>query len=100
MTRTFLMDILGKYEQDHPQALVQQPSSNAVPSEGFLIRFVMKFSGGKIHDRRQALMILLIVAGIALFIAVLLIFQSTGVTQHPIVNAPPPGTVGKGSATQ
>lgn len=95
------MDILGEYEKNQPQMPIKQPSyGNAAPSEGLLIRVVMKLSGGKVQNRRQALIVLLVVAGVGLLAAVVLIFQSTGVTQHPVVNAPPPEATGKGNTTQ
>lgn len=95
------MDILENYEKQNPQPAIRQaPYQNAAPQESFLIRAVIKLSGGKIQDRRQILMILLIFAGVAFLAAVFLIFQSTGVIQHPIINAPSPGTVSTGSAAQ
>ena len=95
------MDILGEYEKQHPQTVVQQSAyRNAAPSEGFLIRMLIKLSGGKVKTRQQALMVLLVIGGIGLLVATFLIFQSTGVTQHPLINAPPPEAAGKGSTTQ
>lgn len=88
------MDILAEYEKSQPQMPVRQPSyGNAAPSDGLLIRMVMKLSGGKVQSRKQALIVLLVVAGIGLLVAVILIVRSTGVTQHPVVNAPPPETI-------
>ncbi len=90
------MDILQQYEKNQPQAPIQQNArQNAPSSDGLLIRMVIKLSGGKIQNRKRALMILLGIAGVGLLAAVVLIFQSTGVTQHPSVNAPPPETVGQ-----
>ena len=96
------MDILGKYEQERPQAVIKQPlyGASAVPSEGFLINAVMKLSGGAIRDRRQALMALTVFAGLIFLIAVIVFFRSIGVTQHPVINAPLPGITGNGMLPQ
>lgn len=90
------MDILEQYNKNNQQVPVRQPSyRGAEQSEGFLIRTVIKLSGGKMQDRRQALVILLVLAGAVLLVAVILIMQNTGPTEHPVINAPPPETIGQ-----
>ena len=50
------------------------------------------------QDRKRALMILAAFACIVFLAAVIVFFQSIGITQHPLTNAPPPETIGKGIA--
>ncbi|MBI4224788.1 MAG: hypothetical protein HY617_00500 [Candidatus Sungbacteria bacterium] len=90
------MDILGAYEKNKPQTSVGQvPYAGTASSDGFLVRMVLKFSGGRVRDQKQALLVLLVIAGVGLLIAGILIVRSSGPTQHPIVNAPPPETIGQ-----
>ena len=90
------MDILGQYEKNRPETTTIGPSVSSyqrtAPPEGFLIRMVIKLSGGAVQSRHRALMLLLVIAGIGLIAASFLIFQNTGVTKHPLINGPPPGT--------
>lgn len=75
------MDILGKYQQEHPEAFQNPPSSKPdsswEPSNeySFLIRTVMKLSGGRIRDEKRANLILLAVTGITLLISALIIIH-------------------------
>ena len=89
------MDILNQYNQDRlqTQTPTQQPVRGMAPSsEGFLIRLVIKLSGGKIQDHRQILIILGVFAGLALLASVLFIFQNIGITEHPLIKTPLPGS--------
>lgn len=74
------MDILGQYEKQS-----SEPSSHAPawkpPQEigegGSLVQFVIRLSGGKIKDARQATYVLLVFASV-LILASLFIFFGTG----------------------
>ena len=91
------MDLLGQYQKNRPETTIGPSASSykrtALP-EGFLIRMVIKLSGGQVHNRQQALIILLVIAGMCLMAASFLVFQNVGITKHPIINAPPPETIG------
>ncbi|MBI3420880.1 MAG: hypothetical protein HY006_02350 [Candidatus Sungbacteria bacterium] len=72
------MDILGKYDQEHPQA-VPQASQWRPPAEyGFFVRTVMRISGGRIRDTRQAGIVLLVCTGIFLLLSVIIVWPRGG----------------------
>lgn len=87
------MDILGKYEQEHPIA-VPQSIQRQQAEYGFFIRLVMSMSAGKIRDRRHASYVLLVAAGIGIIAALAIIFLggSSGVRQptSDLINRPQP----------
>ncbi|MBI4225189.1 MAG: hypothetical protein HY617_02570 [Candidatus Sungbacteria bacterium] len=72
------MDLLQEYEKNQPKAQLQRAlptegqllAQRYAPDAGFFIRLVMKLSGGRIENTRQASMVLLGVAGIILAISV------------------------------
>ena len=69
------MDLLSQYKQDHPEEFREKPRpvGSADRSQyGFLIRVVMKMSGGLITDANQASYTLLI--GAILLIAIAAFF--------------------------
>jgi len=64
------MDILGAYEKQNPQP-VQQALQRSQSSEyGFFIRLVMRLSGGRIENTRQASYVLLAIAGVIMVAAI------------------------------
>ena len=68
------MDILGEYERQNLDAPTQ--TRRAVPYSqqyGFFIRLVMRLSGGRITDARQATYVLLGVAGVIFLISLFLL---------------------------
>ena len=64
------MDILGEYESQNLDAPTQ---TRRVSQEyGFFIRLVIKLSGGKIQNGRQASYVLLVAAAVVFLISLLL----------------------------
>lgn len=73
------MDILEAYEKSQPKA--QFPSAAQTPEQllqqryapdtGFFIRLVIRLSGRRIQSARQASVVLLVVAGIIMFAALI-----------------------------
>lgn len=70
------MDILGKYEADRPQVIKQPHQFRTAPEYGFFVRIVMRLSGDRIQDARQASMVLLGCAGVCFLIALSLFYLS------------------------
>ena len=72
------MDILGEYDRQHPVAStpIQRTASSPQAEYGFFIRLVIKLSGGKIENGRQASIALLVAATAILSIS-LFIFART-----------------------
>ncbi|MBI3420874.1 MAG: hypothetical protein HY006_02320 [Candidatus Sungbacteria bacterium] len=69
------MDILGKYEQGQPQTVTPVVSPTSSSEYGFFVRLVMRLSGGRIHNARQANVALLIACGVMVLIALALFFS-------------------------
>ena len=68
------MDLLSQYKQDHPEEFREKSRPSTSPDRsqyGFLIRMVMKMSGGLITDANQAsyalLVAIVLLAAIAAF---------------------------------
>lgn len=74
------MDILGEYEKQHPvaQAPIRQTAFSPQSEYGFFIKLVMRLSGGKIENARQASMVLLGVAGAILLTSVFIFASASG----------------------
>ncbi|MBI3442619.1 MAG: hypothetical protein HY007_02540 [Candidatus Sungbacteria bacterium] len=53
------MDILGEYEKQNPQPVRAAPQRQLADEYGFFIRLVMRLSGWKIENSRQASYVLL-----------------------------------------
>lgn len=69
------MDILSKYQQEHPEAFREKPAAIHVSDEyGFFIRTVMRVSGGRIQTMRQATRALAGIAVIILLAALIMIY--------------------------
>ena len=86
------MDILGQYEKQSSGSSSQGPAwkpSQEIGEGGSLVQFVIRLSGGKIKDARQATYILFAFAGI-MILASLLIFFGRGSGQE---NAFPPNFI-------
>lgn len=70
------MDILAQYEKENPKQ--EQASQNIYDDQsedyGAIIHWVMKVSGGRIQDVRQANMVLIVAAVIMIIISLFLIF--------------------------
>lgn len=72
------MDILGAYEKQNTPA-VQPIAQRQQSSEyGFFIRLVMRLSGGKITNMRQASYVLLAAAGVILLAAIVVFLGASG----------------------
>lgn len=69
------MDILKRYEERQPRAAQPAPRAAAGSEYGFLVRAVMRLSGGRIHEVRQANYILLGVATVAVILSLVLLFS-------------------------
>ena len=85
------MDILEQYEKDLPQVSRQVPQWESSGEYSGLIRLVMRFSGGRIQDERQANIVLVIVA-VVIFIILLLILINQGGGPHvssELIKLPP-----------
>lgn len=74
------MDILGAYEkQNQPiaQPIVQRAQS---PEYGFFIRLVMRLSGGRIENARQASYVLLGAVVVILIVAIVVFLGASGLS--------------------
>ena len=67
------MDILGRYEQQHPQAAAPIIMEKVSNEYGFLIGLVMRMSGGRIRDAHKASFVLLAMAVVIIIIAVIIL---------------------------
>ena len=67
------MDILGRYEQQHPQATVQARTEQSSDEYGFFINLVMRMSRGRIQNANQASSVLLAAAVVMMIIAVIIL---------------------------
>jgi hypothetical protein len=72
------MDILEQYEKQNPQPVQTASQRQPAYEYGFFIRLVMRLSGGKIENTRQASYVLLAVVGAILLAAVLVLFGALG----------------------
>ncbi len=74
------MDLLEQYKQQNPEAFREKkpaPMADAYGREySTLVAFVMRFSGGRIRDAKQASYVLLGIAGV---IAVVSLLFFTGI---------------------
>jgi len=80
------MDILQQYEKDLPQVSRQVPQWESSGEYGGLVRLVVRFSGGRIENERQANFVLIVTAVIIFGISLLIVFNPWGNTRPP-----PPG---------
>lgn len=55
------MDLLSQYKVQHPEAFREKPKWKPPSEYGFFIRLVMRLSGGRIREARQASYVLLMV---------------------------------------
>ena len=72
------MDILGQYEKQHPEIFHDQPKSQLPSGTSFLIRLVMRLSGGTIHDVNKANIVLVVIATLIVILAVAILLISSG----------------------
>ncbi len=77
------MDILEAYEKQNPQPIRAAPQRQLTDEYGFFIRLVMRLSGGKIENTRQASMVLLAVSGVIILVTVAVFFFSGGSSLPP-----------------
>lgn len=72
------MDILSQYRQDHPEAFQEKKLLPMTDEYGRvytgMIALVMRFSGGRIRDARQASVALLLISVIIAISALLIFF--------------------------
>ncbi len=73
------MDILAEHDRQHPvsPAPVRHTGFQPQSEYGFFIRLVIRLSGGKIENGRQASIVLLVAAA-AIFLISLFIFARAG----------------------
>lgn len=71
------MDILSQYQQEHPEAFREAPKQQSSDGYGFFIRLVLRLSGGRVRDARQAARVLLI-AAVVMATASLFFFLTAG----------------------
>lgn len=72
------MDILQKYEAEHPQVAVPIVSVSSSNEYGFFINLVMRLSGGKIKDENTASYVLVIAAVAMIVVAASLLYMGSG----------------------
>ena len=81
------MDLLEQYNKDHPEALREQKPLYATDPYGreypAIVRMVMRLSGGRIKDARQANYALMVFAVLALFVSLFLFFGGGSGTFSP-----------------
>ena len=70
------MGILEQYEKQFPEANKPAPQWQPASEYGFFVKLVMKLSGGRIRNERGANYVLLGVAGIIFFVAILIFIFS------------------------
>ena len=79
------MDLLSQYKQQHPEAFREQKQMPMADEYGReysgMIAFVMRVSGGKIKDIKQAMYILLAVATIIGLLSFVLFAKQLGFFQ-------------------
>ena len=71
------MDILKQYEKENPDTVLQSSKwdiSQEFQYESFLVRLVVRLSGGRIRDIKQANYVLLGFAVIAILISIFIFF--------------------------
>lgn len=91
------MDLLSQYKQDHPEAPRKKPSSSLTDEYGReysrMVALVMRLSGGRIKDARQASYVLLGIAVIIALVSLVLFFRTgTPGPSGPIIPVAGPGT--------
>lgn len=64
------MDILAEYEKQNQKPIQASPQRQPTDEYGFFIRLVMRLSGGKIENIRQASYVLLAAAGLVMITAI------------------------------
>ena len=76
------MDILEQYEKQNPEISQASASSQEFQNESFLIRLVIRLSGGRIKDLKQANYALLGFAVIAILISIFILFGTGSRSQQ------------------
>ncbi len=81
------MDLLEQYKQQNPERFREQKSAPMTDAYGreysMLVGFVIRLSGGKIRNAKQANYFLLGIAGIIAFISLILFLRLIGVGTGP-----------------
>ena len=77
------MDILGQYEKQFPKENKPAPQRQPSLEHGFLIRLVVKLSGGRIADEVMANYVLVIAAAAMLVISFFILFGIPGLSGSP-----------------
>ena len=67
------MDILQKYNEENPEAPSRSPEWDPSQEYSFLIRLIMRLSGGKIQSVPEANVILIVLAVIIFSIAFIIV---------------------------
>ena len=73
------MDLLEQYKQQNPAAFREQKQVPAADEYGRaytgMVAFVMRLSGGRIRDARQASYVLLVVSAVIMVVSLVLFFS-------------------------
>lgn len=76
------MDLLSQYNKDHPETIQEQKRQPVTDEYGRtytgMIAFVMRLSGGRIRDARQASYALLVASAIIVASALIIFFLPSG----------------------
>lgn len=83
------MDILGEYEKQNPQPVQAAPQRQLAPEYGFFIRLVMRLSGRRIENARQASYVLLALSITIIAVSFIIFLYQGGNGLRP----PPAGEV-------
>ena len=70
------MDILGQYKKQTPNIPLSTSQLQPSDERGFLIGLVIKISRGKISDEKQAMFMLVIIAGVGFAASIVMIIYS------------------------
>ena len=81
------MDLLSQYNKDHPEALQEQKPAQMTDLYGReysgLVAWVIRLSGGRIRDARQASYVLLTIVAVIVAISGVLFLRLLGVGTGP-----------------
>lgn len=80
---SFAMDILEQYEKNLPQEPHQAPQWESSDEYAWSTRFLMRYSGGKIQNEKQASHILMGFVAVAIIFLLFLFFSNGLIQQKP-----------------
>lgn len=85
------MDLLEQYKQQHPEAFKEKPKWQPPSEYGFFIRLVMRLSGGRIREVREATYVLLGGAIVMAVVAIIVLIVTFSSSPTPALRIPPAG---------